>query len=378
VRLGSILIWICSLAALYILPTAISMPKPLWTAEVLEQEFAPIRDPLAAMMIQRDRPGVVFLDDDRLIVYEVDSTGKLSSRTSPDISSAFRLHASIFSADAGLLESTRDWATHAHYSSVQSTAEGILVRTGDKLTLLSKEFQEIDSFTLPDFDRCMLSVSATQKTVLVNCLSNKLKISHFDVLDGTSLRVKYSWSESPPLYRGYSVTDTGIVDSDISRPVLIFSQFASREWNRIAKSTRNCPNLPLIVADSWFFNTCKDVSLNTHLTLSLSSMDGQVLMTDEFEKDQRLSGERAISRNEHVVAFSLNTIKVQRKILTESSEQRVATYVALYDLRLMKRILTINVSPLPEKDYDFALSPNGSKLAVLDDRRVSVYSVPVN
>jgi hypothetical protein len=40
-------------------------------------------------------------------------------------------------------------------------------------------------------------------------------------------------------------------------------------------------------------------------------------------------------------------------------------------------VLTAEVSPLPKRDYDFSLSPDGSKLAILNDRKVSVYSVPI-
>jgi hypothetical protein len=91
-----------------------------------------------------------------------------------------------------------------------------------------------------------------------------------------------------------------------------------------------------------------------------------------------LSGGPKISKNGKVVAFSLITIRIERKILAEPSEVPVATRVAVYDLSLKKRILTVNVSPLPKNDYDFALSPSGSKLAVLSDRRISMYSVLVN
>lgn len=354
-------------------------PIPLWSAEVLPEDFTPIRNPLAAMVIQRDQPGIVFIDDNRIVVYEVESTGSLSSRASPDISSSFQLHASILSSDAGLLISTKNWPTRAHYSSIQAAAGGLAVRTSDKLTLVSKDFGKIAVFTLPNLDRCMLTISATQRTILSNCLSNELKISRFDILDGNTLQLKYSWSESPPLYRSYSVTDTGIVASDLSQPALIFSKFASRGWDRIVKSTKTCPNLPLIAADNWIFTECRDLSLEKHSTLMLSSMDGQVLMTDQFDKGENLSDGARISKNEQFVAFSLDTSSVERKILSEPSEHRVATHIAVYALDdLKKRILTIGVSPLPKDDYDFALSPDGAKLAVLTDRRVSVYSVPVN
>jgi len=291
------------------------------------------------------------------------------------VSHSFRLHASILKADTGILESTRDWYTRAHYSSIHSTAGGVLVRTGSKLTLLSKDFSEIDKTTLPDFDRCIVSVSGTQRTILINCLNNELKISRFDVLEGNTLQLKYSWSESPPLYAGYSVTDSGIVASDESQRAVIFSKFESRKWDRIFKCTATCLHLFMAVADDFIFSICKDISLSRNSSLTLSSMDGQVLLTDQFDKGENLSSEPAISQNGRVVALLLNTVKIQRKILAESTELRTATHIAVFDLSLKKRILTINVSPLPKNDCDFALSPDGLKLAILNDRRVDVYDL---
>jgi hypothetical protein len=155
VRLSSVLVWIFVTASFCIAQSPkVNIRSPLWNAEVLREKFTRVRNPLAATTIQKDSPGV-------------------------SVSSAFQLHASILTADTGLLDSTRDWATRAHYSSIQATAGGVLVRTGNKLRLLSKDFNEIDTFTLPDFDRCMVSVSASQQTILVNCLSSKLKISRF-------------------------------------------------------------------------------------------------------------------------------------------------------------------------------------------------------
>ena len=353
-------------------------PIPLWSTEALQEEFTPIRNPLAAMTIQRDRPGVVFLDENRIVVYEVDSTGKLSSRVSPEISSSFQLHASIFTSDAGLLVSTKDWPTRAHYSSLLATAGGLLVRTGDDLTLVSKSFVEIAKFTLPNLDRCTLSVSATQRTILSNCLSNEQKISRFDVLDGSTLQLKYSWSEAPPLYQAYSVTDSGRVASDLAQRGLIFSKFASRRWDRIVKSTKTCRYLPIILADNWVFNLCQDLSRQKHSTFTLSAVDGKVSMEDQFDVGENCSNGPKISENGQVVALSLNTTKLKTRLFEESIEQHISTHIAVYKLPLKTRVLTINVFPLPKNNYDFSLSPDGSKLAVLNDSRVSVYSVATN
>jgi hypothetical protein len=78
-----------------------------------------------------------------------------------------------------------------------------------------------------------------------------------------------------------------------------------------------------------------------------------------------------------LVALSLPAIKVTKHLLTEPSVCLTGLQVAVYDLDRKQRVFTVDVDPLPKNDYDLALSPDGSKLAVLNDRRASVYSVPV-
>jgi hypothetical protein len=353
-----------------------NLPSLLWSAEVLQEDFQPLRNPLAAMVVQRDRPGVVFLDDERVIVYEVGTTGKLTSRTNSPVSSSFALHASILNSEAGVLVSTKDWPTHAHYSSIHAAAAGLLLRTGNTLTLLSKDFGEIERTTLPDVDRCVVNLSATERTILVNCFSEDQKISHFEVFDGNTLELKYSWSETPPLFRGYSINDNGIFASDVSERAVIYSKFESHKWDRVFTSAGACPQLFMSTLDAYVFSICKDLSLERNSNLTVSSLDRRVLITDKFDKGENLSEEPSISQNGRVVALSLDTIKLEKRILAEPHEVRVATHVTIFDLSQKKRILTINISPLPKEDYDLALSPDGSKLAVLNDRRVYVYALP--
>src|SRR5580704_8343058 len=74
---------------------------PLWSADVV-QDPTLRRTPARAKLIDSSRAGVKFLDNDRLVVYEVDlQTSQLSSRESPNMSSPFRLRASILDARSG-------------------------------------------------------------------------------------------------------------------------------------------------------------------------------------------------------------------------------------------------------------------------------------
>ena len=97
-----------------------------------------------------------------------------------------------------------------------------------------------------------------------------------------------------------------------------------------------------------------------------------------LDRGRSLDGEMAVSLNGRFIVLSSKNILVKKHILSEASVEVVARNVAVYDLSEKKRALTLEISPPPKNDYDFALSPDGSKLAILTDRRVSVYSVPVN
>ncbi len=100
-------------------------------------------------------------------------------------------------------------------------------------------------------------------------------------------------------------------------------------------------------------------------------------MTDGFDKGESLDRKIAIAQNGQAVAVSANRRKGTDFWDTGKGIRLVATRLVVYDLSLKKPVLTVDVAPLPKNDYDFALSPDGSELAILNDRKVSVCSVPV-
>ncbi|MGB8542668.1 MAG: hypothetical protein WCD49_13625 [Candidatus Acidiferrales bacterium] len=55
-----------------------------------------------------------------------------------------------------------------------------------------------------------------------------------------------------------------------------------------------------------------------------------------------------------------------------------ARRVMVFNLSRRMRVLTVAMTPLTKVHYSIALSPDGSKLAILNDKQVSVYSVPTN
>jgi hypothetical protein len=218
---------------------------------------------------------------------------------------------------------------------------------------------------------------------MINCYNFKLNLSHLDVWDSNLSKSKYSWDETKQrdsLAHSYSISDAGIAAMDIVQRDIAVTQFGSTVWKTLdVRAIQRdpeafCANFPTLVTDTWLVDVCSS-------GLLLISTDGRVLMTDPL--DEMISPTHppnrniATSQNGRVIAVSLDSMEKRKRARTKDTERRLSTHLVLYDLNLRKRVLSVSVTPLPGLDYDFALSPDGSKLAVLNARGVSVYSVPV-
>jgi hypothetical protein len=186
------------------------------------------------------------------------------------------------------------------------------------------------------------------------------------VLDGSSLKVKYSWTETPPLYRHYSISETKV--ALINKHAIYTARFGTGKWGMLYREPGICVDSALMISDSELVNVCKE--------FSLISTEGHVLSLEPL--DEHDSADKIeVSKDGRVAALSLSNIETKRHVFSEASQRLVSTRVEVFNLSLRKRILTVDVTPLPRSDYDFALSPDGSSLAVLNDRTVSVYLIPV-
>ena len=261
--------------------------------------------------------------------------------------------------------------TRAHATSIHATTAGLLVRTGDRLRLYSTDFVELRQTTIGDIDRDSIDVVTTSpsgRTILLNGIGQTF--SRLQVLDGSTLKSKQSWTQSPPLRRLYTISDTGISAADFNQEHILFTNFGTRKWTVVAgQSELKCVGLPTLVTNNTIGNSCKP--------LSYLSTTGSLIFRDTFQKNESLEQKTAIAQRGAVMAVSINRRKGSDFWDTGSGLQVAARYVVVYDLKLQKRIFELELIPLPQNDLDFGLSPDGSRLAVLSDKRVTVCSVPV-
>lgn len=352
--------------------------KPLWSNEAV-QDLSKARNSHAPLLFDRSRAGVTFLDDKQLIVHEVQLDGgeKPSLRES-EVSNPFALHASILDTNSGKSLLSRDWPTSIHNSSVDAVNGGILIRTGVTLRWLTEELADVRDITFRENDRgfhwdlLTLRVSPSGGTLMVNRINQNANESYLEVFGADTSNPKYSWKQSPALYHLYSISDDGIAAADLNQDGLMRASFGSVNWKKSGNKFKpGCLNLPTFIAkDRLVVQACRD--------LLLIDKEGQPDLLYRLGETESLTEKIAFSSDGRFVALSVSDVEVKKHILSEQSSHTVATHIAVYDVSAKRSVLTVSVTPLPRNDYDFALSPDGSKLAVLRDRNVTVYSVPAH
>ena len=362
--------------------------SPSWSQEVVT-DLSRTRNGIRPLLLDGNRAGVTFLDDKQLIAYEVDRDSRqLSSRDSPEVSSPFRLRVSILDAKSGKITLTKDWGTRVGDSAVLVTIAGVLVKTGEIVRSYSPDLTKFWDLALPlDKDsRLILSVSPTGKTIMINRLNQKLNVSHFHVFDASTLKARFFWDQSPPLYHNYSISDEGIAALNSNDHSVVVTEFGSTKWDAPGgRSKSGCfaTSPTLVTNELLVVQQCQDLLLQTTagVSYSLRARDGdrteRAASTQCVPYDGRMLDKTAVASEGRFVARSLPNVKIRKHLLTEPSVCLTGLQVAVYDLTQKRRIFTVNVEPLPKNDYDFAVSPDGSMLAVLNDRNVSVYSVPM-
>ncbi len=144
----------------------------LCTSEIVS-DLSGDRNSAISKLLDVNRAGLVYVDAERLIVHETDLIGDLSSRASPDIRSAFRLHAVILDSHTGSVINTKDWRARAEESTIDVSSGAILVRTGEVLRFFSKDFKPVVDVTLAT-PAHGLATTGVEKEIISTSASGKM------------------------------------------------------------------------------------------------------------------------------------------------------------------------------------------------------------
>jgi hypothetical protein len=359
-----------------------SDPIELWGKELLPplsrtaSEIAPVA-------------GVTFLDSRQLVVYAVDKDlRQLSSRESPEQSSPFRLHVWIVDADSGKTNVHKEWGTRSSGSEVKATSNGILVKTGAIVRLYSADLSDARDLpvSLETNGTYYTSVSVSGNSIALVHYARKAEhfISHVDVIDANSLKIFYSSDQYPPTFH-ISMSDRTFLT--VIGGALKRVEFRHPDQARIVPRppSKNCPaggSGTIVISDDLVaFRDCEAViALNAKGdSYILSPFNGYGTGTPSqtsscapfFEEFSRKS---SVASEGRFVAFVLPSLRIKRPLFGEQRTCLDAVRIGVFDLARKKQTSTIDVG-IHVDAFDFALSPDGSRLAVLKGREVSVYSM---
>lgn len=345
-----------------------SDPTPVWAKTVLTPSAQGVNKPKGLGSAHASFSGIAFLDDNRIVVYELVLTGKLSSRTNAEAPSEYGLRSSILDSQSGRLIGTKDWNARLYDSWIQTISGGLLVRTGRAVKFVSKDLVELKTRPLGDSsanDR--LSVSPTRKTVLLNHYDKES--SHFEVFDGNSFELRTAWEQEPPLRNLYSISDSTIAAANHDQSRIILGEFGGQNWRTLDTAFKpGCVNVPTFISENLLVNAACGHEI------SLFSTTGQILMTAKLGNDETVDGDKIIAApNGRFMAAAI--VKGKGGGFFDTNVHRTGCRIAVYDLRLQQEAWSADLCPSPNSNYDFAFSPNGSKLAILTDRKVSVFRI---
>jgi hypothetical protein len=242
------------------------------------------------------RAGVVFSNDDHLVVFAVDDrAAETHSRNIAERVRAFMLRLLLLDPASGKVTLKKEERTRLREAAVFATTGGLLVKSGPPLELYSPDLAQQRDLPLRFARNTWIraSVSPTGETIMFNDVVKDSLLefhSHFDVLDARTLEVRYSWDESPALYHHYSISDRGIAAMDYNGDSIIASEFGTNRWPRVGKPFGICfsGNMPTLYSDQELAYGCD--------RLVATSTGGQVLMTDVFPSGETSSSKTAVAQ----------------------------------------------------------------------------------
>lgn len=339
-------------------------PSPLWKRVVLDatQHGPDVTRP------SNEFASITFLDNDRIAVSEEKPTGNLTQRNSLVGSSAFILTMQVLSASDGTKTMSESWPTRGSKSSIQAVASGFLVRTGPVLRFYNSEGKHVSELPLDESDanEWVVLVSSSRQSILLRHYG--MTLNQFVLIDADTWQVKKKWDDRPawrPLPLPYSASDEALARADSDQQSIVYSYFGSESWHQLKPSRIGCVTAPV-----WVDRTSL---VNAGCELSLTSISGNTLMQVPPPKHWSFDGKVAVAAKGRYVAARQDTGKGGG--FWDTNVHWTATRIAVYDLSSKTGSFGVDVVPLPRDTYDFALSPDGSKLAILVDGMLSVYHV---
>lgn len=310
--------------------------------------------------------GIIFPAYDEAICYFVTESQnlQLGHREKLDEASSFSLELVAFDTKTGVLRYRKQLPAKPRFTLVAVTKDrNLVVRSGDILRLYSPGFEVLKERVLgtKDYDVWTLKVSPSGSTML---LDHYYPFdTHDEILSTRAFDSLFKFKVE--FFPNSSITDNVLLKSSDTKQIFA-SNFASPLEAVPIPKTISCVGDPVLVNDAEVLNACGQ-------QVTLISRSGQVLMQDMLDRKEHLEQLVSLTPDGRFAAVSARQNK--GGFMDYSSIKRSHTRILIYDTELRRRVASVPVEPIPQKDYDFALAPAGDTLVVMADNSVKAYSV---
>jgi hypothetical protein len=317
-----------------------------------------------------------FVDNNTVVATFVTREEKpaLSSHDSSDANKPLRLRAIFLDASTGKLMSMQAWPSDSRFAGIVAANDGnFITQRGVVLTLYSPDAKEVRRLSLPPIQQDLWGWVAHPSPTGRSILFATPNLTTTDQtpwiwVDASTLEVARSWREDQSGW-------VGISDDTVSMIACSFNLYRcdprvevkalTTEWKTIAPIERRPQSSPR------FLN--KDTIFLSGHPWKLLQTDGKVILTENapFEGSTAISSS---SGQRFVVPFFQS--KGGFSALDISAHGELKT-LSVYDAPFHERSYRLEVKgPKIKELAQLALSPNGSKLAILYDESVYLFQLP--
>jgi hypothetical protein len=364
-----------------------SVPPPQWTAALKNYGWAPPRSESnkaffkdfapAKLQALDDNTRILFVSDDLLVVYHTKVQGQ-------DWRTATReLEAFFVKAKDGSLVHARTWPSALRKSNsdlVESESRIIVLHDGRFLVLANgtmmlygSDLKLIKQKKLEPFDSTDLwaaqAVAAGREVFLRHESSPPLRVT-YQWLDSDTFRVL---GEMPGFQdRGFSLKAAVVAGQDA-----IFACLSSGiRMVRMDQSTKVICDDQVCRGSGTLYALATDLlGFSGRTGIAVMGEDSGVVWSKTIQPESNPNGwqfgsMRPANSRKRLAVW----VTAYRRSLFDGVEVSSSPTVLVYDVTDQKRLLAVPVKR-QSGDFDFALSPNGTELAIFDGARITLHLI---
>jgi hypothetical protein len=324
---------------------------------------------------------VAFLDDETLAVsFLVANEHPGPSKRDAPMGSPVLFHTALLNALNGQLYKQRSWGNAGNWQVFLPLRNSrFFVQDGDQIAVYSKDLEEITTARIhltgdlyPRF-----AVSPSGETLFSFSDSYDRKngwLTRIDIIDAGHLTSK-PWTFTVG-HRFETVSDARVIFALALQPSAPLHLFVQRIDQPAPSETRELFAPQQDTAKAIAGSGCDSATFVSDSVLAISGNCAHLFLVRAGEITQEISAPAYRFGSDFRASRRGNRFAFSRSQSISNTDRIFNLEVCVYDIERKRIIFTVPVNPLPQHKLGFALSPDGSLVALQSDNLLRVWSLP--